>query len=359
MSVKIAKRCVFCGKPVVGKTKEHVVPQWLMKMSGDPKRSISVFSFLPHSDPARYRQMAFNSFHFPACDTCNNDFGKLENKAKSVFERIIEEEPLGQLDLVVLLDWLDKVRIGMWLGTMYLDKGSLPIEPNFHIASRIGAKDRSVIIVKAKHGQRLSFFGSNSLPFRYMPSCFGFLINNFGLLSVSSDFLLGQRLGFPSAEDIKTHNSGLMSYEPVPGTNKITPPPLQLPVTTFATAIHQCVYRNWRNSARSELWETPYVMENTLDSDRGLSNLFLENEIGLVTSYPEADSTSWLPQHTFDTSAQAGQYLAKVCLDLQDKLLDSWSVGAPTVEAQKKANQIVQFMREDLARMRQAIPEMQ
>lgn len=359
MAVKIEKWCVFCGKPVVGKTKEHVIPQWLMKMSGDPKRKTSVFSFLPHSDAARYRQMAFNSLHFPACDSCNNDFGKLENRAKAVLEKIMAKHPLGQPELVVLLDWLDKVRIGMWLGTMYLDKNHVPVEPKFHISARVGTKDRSVIIVKAKHGQRLSFFGANSLAFRFMPSCFGFLINNIGLVSISSDFLLCRRLGFPFADGIEAHESGLLSYDPVPGQNRIMRPPLHLPVTAFATALHQCVYKDWRNSTRRELWESPYVMANTLDPERGLSTFFLEDERGQVKSYPQADSTSWIPQHTFDTSAQAGQYLAKICLDLQDKLLDSWSVGAPTPEARKVADQAVRFMRGELARMRQIIPTMQ
>jgi hypothetical protein len=32
------KRCIFCGNPPSAKNKEHVVPKWLIELTGDPKR---------------------------------------------------------------------------------------------------------------------------------------------------------------------------------------------------------------------------------------------------------------------------------------------------------------------------------
>ena len=38
------KRCIFCGKVPETKTKEHVIPQWLINMTGDPKRNLHLGS---------------------------------------------------------------------------------------------------------------------------------------------------------------------------------------------------------------------------------------------------------------------------------------------------------------------------
>jgi len=36
------KYCVFCGKPPSDKNKEHVLPHWLIKMTGDPNRVVNL-----------------------------------------------------------------------------------------------------------------------------------------------------------------------------------------------------------------------------------------------------------------------------------------------------------------------------
>lgn len=35
----MAKKCIFCGKQMSEKSKEHVIPQWLIEMTGDKKRT--------------------------------------------------------------------------------------------------------------------------------------------------------------------------------------------------------------------------------------------------------------------------------------------------------------------------------
>lgn len=36
------KFCVFCGKKPKNKTKEHILPKWLIKLTGKPNRQINV-----------------------------------------------------------------------------------------------------------------------------------------------------------------------------------------------------------------------------------------------------------------------------------------------------------------------------
>jgi hypothetical protein len=35
-----AKICIFCGNPPQGKNKEHVIPQWLIRLTGKPSRMV-------------------------------------------------------------------------------------------------------------------------------------------------------------------------------------------------------------------------------------------------------------------------------------------------------------------------------
>ena len=39
---KLPKFCVFCGKKPENKNKEHIIPQWLIKLTGDPNRKINL-----------------------------------------------------------------------------------------------------------------------------------------------------------------------------------------------------------------------------------------------------------------------------------------------------------------------------
>ncbi|HDR2534145.1 TPA: hypothetical protein QCI12_004383 [Enterobacter roggenkampii] len=35
----VVKKCIFCGDKPENKNKEHVIPKWLIEMTGDKKRS--------------------------------------------------------------------------------------------------------------------------------------------------------------------------------------------------------------------------------------------------------------------------------------------------------------------------------
>lgn len=76
-----AQFCVFCGERPVSKNREHVIPQWLIAMTGDPNREVTIGLDL-NSTPLKRRRFAFKSFTFPACEQCNERFSGLETRTR-------------------------------------------------------------------------------------------------------------------------------------------------------------------------------------------------------------------------------------------------------------------------------------
>jgi len=126
--------CIFCGKPPDEKTKEHILPQWLIALTGPPKRVVN-FGVNPLS--GKQPRFDWSSFTFPACAVCNQRYSGLESSAKNIVEHLLEGTPVTGYDYIQLFDWLDKVRIGLWLGYFYLHQNPVRIQPSFHIISRI------------------------------------------------------------------------------------------------------------------------------------------------------------------------------------------------------------------------------
>lgn len=59
------KTCIFCGEKCKNKTKEHVLPRWLIKMTGDPNREIRVglnYNSLLKKGKEEYRYYSIDSF---------------------------------------------------------------------------------------------------------------------------------------------------------------------------------------------------------------------------------------------------------------------------------------------------------
>jgi len=350
------KTCVFCGEAPAVKTKEHVIPQWLMRLTGDPKR-IASFSSIGERGKNR-RAFAFDAFHFPACDTCNNDWSALEDKAKVVVEKILRNGPIKPGEWSTLLDWFDKVRVGIWLGMRMLDKNVLEIDPKFHIAQRVGLKDRMLVVTKARFGKRLTFFGINTLAFGYMPSCFGITINDTTLLNVSYEYLLAERLGFPYPVEHDQHFSGDSVVKITGGKETIALPPLNLHVTACGTAIHQVMYKNWQASEASDVWTSEHVKDHSLDHELGMSVPFLELESGQVSRVKTAGSREWVPKHVFDTNAKSAQYVASFCLDIQSMLWRKWVDFIADSEEKKLAKEYEEAMQGDIKSFRKFIDTM-
>lgn len=195
-AVKAAHRmCVFCAAAPEDKTKEHVIPQWLIAMTGDPKRVVN-FGF-DHSK-GKVASYAWQSFTMPACDQCNARFSKLESETKSAMSELLALKALSAAQYVTLLDWFDKVRVGLWYAYLRFRNEVLPVVPSFGIADRVGRKDRLLAVYPtADESPGITLFGIDSLLFHHHPSCFGLRINNLVFLNASDDYLVSGRLGFP------------------------------------------------------------------------------------------------------------------------------------------------------------------
>lgn len=188
--------CVFCGEAPNSKTNEHVVPYWLLELTGDPRRVVKLgIDYTKNKAPISY---AWQGYVAPACDDCNNTFAKLEDRIKPTIQALEKREALmvGQYD--ELLDWLDKVRIGVWLVRGMIEKNPIAVDPHFHITSRMGKKDRMLAVyVFENQPPGINLFGNDSMISGSMPSCFGLRINDLLLLNISSDFFCSKGCGLP------------------------------------------------------------------------------------------------------------------------------------------------------------------
>lgn len=189
------KFCIFCGETPSDKNKEHVIPRWLIELTGNPKRK-GCFGKNEHS---------FDQFVFPSCKKCNDEFSNLEAKSCEVMKKILVEIKVSSDDLLILLDWFDKVRVGLWLGFSYTLKDRFKVgpknngtRPNFFIKQRVGLFDRALIIQQTDCDfKRINFIGADTISFNFAPSVFNLIINNFYFTNISSLSFLSQRLGFP------------------------------------------------------------------------------------------------------------------------------------------------------------------
>jgi len=87
------KFCVFCGKRPEGKNKEHVLPRWLLELTGDPTRPANFgLDLSAGSEYPKLRQYAFSQFQFPACENCNQIYSALEGSAKVIVLKLLADE---------------------------------------------------------------------------------------------------------------------------------------------------------------------------------------------------------------------------------------------------------------------------
>jgi len=222
MTEKTRRICIFCGAPPEGKTKEHPLPKWLLSMTGDPNRVVShgyrwttgkVFAF------------AFDQLHFPACSSCNSRYAAFEQHAKEVVECISRKEAATPNDYVHLLDWLDKVRIGLWLGHRYLQQNRA--NPHFTIDSRLGMKDRMLAVYTIGDQQKgLNTWGPESRLFQIKPSVFALRVNNILFLNASWDYMCSHRCGYPYPRRISLarEQSGMLAMSDFRSKRKVTHP---------------------------------------------------------------------------------------------------------------------------------------
>jgi hypothetical protein len=276
-ALKPKKICVFCGSAPESKTREHVIPQWLIKLTGDPKRKAN-FDIDWKKNPPGIRQFAFDQFTFPACDTCNSNFAKLEGAAHEIVTSLLAGGELAETAFHLLLDWLDKVRVGLWLSKYILDENPLGNTPNFYIAQRLRAFDRGVIVLRhTGKKQRLSFMGTFLPSFVISPTAFALIINDIVLINLTEMDLCGHRLGFPFLRKVALHENGPMQTEVHPGIERCMKPILNNFRHTESSGFFQPIYSAMIGmEGMKELYSTEYVANNSFDVEQGIGGVFQE-----------------------------------------------------------------------------------
>jgi len=226
LSLDNPRLCAFCGKIPNSKNREHVLPQWALERTGDPSRVVTHGqNYAKSKEPIRY---SWSNFVAPACGRCNSNYSALEDEAKRITRKLENREGVSVRDYVTLLDWLDKVRVGVWLLRHLIENHPIDITPNFYISGRVGTKDRMVALYVSEQPKGLSLFGSDSMIFSDMPSCFALRLNGLLMFNVSSDFFCSRGCGFPYPQSMKLlmggESSGQMHLKGVSGPHKVSHP---------------------------------------------------------------------------------------------------------------------------------------
>ncbi len=286
----LPKFCVFCGNKPDKKTKEHIIPQWLIKLTGDPDRKINLGIEVDRKNEKnefKLREFSFSAFHFPACTKCNEEFSALENETKPIIEKILSKDFLTNTEIDILLNWFDKVRIGLWLGELLLDREVAPVNPHFHIKKRIVEKDRCLFVYELNDDlQGIQFFGTNSPAFMFTPSCFSLCINNFYFFNISIDFLFAKNIGFPfPVKKIMVPKSNGTRFEFKKGLDEVKLPLIKRAFAKASIEIYQPLIPKEIgdiNSIIDGFYNCSYLKEHCLDFKKGLGDIFYSENSTLL-----------------------------------------------------------------------------
>jgi hypothetical protein len=320
------KVCIFCGNPPQSKNKEHVLPQWLIRATGHPSRKVYLGRDWTSPELTK-RVYSFKAFTFPACDACNSEYSKLESEAKTIILRMLSLGEVAAAEFDTLLDWFDKVRTGLWVGLLFLNKNYRSISPQFYIKSRIAAKDRLLVIYRDLHElDGISISGVESPIFQVMPSCFGLTINHMHFFSASSQDLLASRFGFPYTTNRKLgrHREGFQA-EVAEGSGQRSLPPAPFSIAPEGVQIYQpMIPVDVRGRADMGFWNAPYVVENCRNHAEGRGHVFIE-KAGTLARYPDMPSKDWVPSRQLtklqcmaNLTYMTGEWLEKLYSDLPD-----------------------------------------
>jgi hypothetical protein len=280
------KFCLFCGKKPDIKTKEHILPKWLIKLTGDPNRK-ALFPLLGNAE----NTFTFSKFTFPSCKLCNHKFGKLEELAKIVVSKMLRSENIKALEIEILMDWMDKIRIGIWLAQYARDGEKYDFEPKFYIQQRIGEKDRALYIAFTKQKtKRLNFLPSIDPYFIYSPCFMGIYINGIAIISISQEFIISQATNLPYYSIEKILEIG--GVEPkfhVNPTGNITLPSLGDKYRLFVQGkyYHELNINEIKTISDRDKFKTNYSETKIL---------YLKKQSFEI--YPDYPSNEWIPKGT-------------------------------------------------------------
>jgi hypothetical protein len=277
------KICVFCGKPPENKNKEHILPQWLLKMTGDPNRIVK-FGY----NHLEEKEIIFNwkNLTVPACTKCNENYGKLEGEVGPIVEKLSKKTEINSNEAIKLLDWLDKVRIGLWINYYYLEKNKAQINPRLFIENRIGRKDRFMqiqFLESKKESEGLNAFGVETLSFQFNPSCFGLRINNILILNGSNDFIISENCGFPFPKKIESVENGMLSLKDWEYNRTVSKKISGLKLLKGVLTIMQPIHTEM--NYETNYFSDSYLIQNCIDREKRIGTLFRFSDDDVIPIY--------------------------------------------------------------------------
>lgn len=342
------KLCVFCGNKPQSKNKEHVIPQWLLELTGDPKRIFYLGT--PWISASSERSYAASQFQFPACQKCNERYSDLEGKAKNVIETILNNGKVTIEEIDLLLDWFDKVRVGLWLGYRYLEKNYFRITPHFYIDSRIGQADRVLYVYYLSDKlEGLSFIGITSPVFSHMPSCFSLRIKNVLFLNISTEFLIARRVGFPYPNSVYLDESGMKHLKVNEPMERMLKPIIKGALKTPDYAFFQPIIPFPHEMIRGSIFENQYVQMHLLSPESRKGNIIYSNGLFYKWLSPRTEIELVDSQkRTLDNSLDLIKMLTIQLYDFQMKLFDQEireNISGLTTEEKTAIRKTLQYVK--------------
>ena len=267
------KFCVFCGQPPTDKNREHIIPQWLIKYTDRAKKPVVKIM----EDGELKPKISYMNFTMPACEKCNEEFSRLESAVKPILLNILSEQPVSAREISLLLDWFDKVRLGLRLSLVYLEKDARLEKPHVFIEQRTGMTDRMLIIEKIKPQPdiRLAFPDTHTQYFRSAGQSFQFIIDNYVFTNAAAHFMVSDKLGFPHATHLETVDAPNVSVDNwMPGAERPRSPVFGniLPAPD-RIVIYQPIFKPFTSIP---YYDTDYVKSHCIDYANGLGGIFYQ-----------------------------------------------------------------------------------
>lgn len=280
------KFCVFCGKPPVDKNKEHIIPQWLIEYADRAKKPMVQIL----SDGKLTPKISYKNFTMPACEACNNEFSRLEAAVKPILLNVLSDKSVSAREISLLLDWFDKVRLGLRLSLVYLQKDSRQEKPHTFITERTGWTDRMLIVekIKSQPDVRLAFPDTHTRFFKTGAQSFQFVIDNYVFTNASAYFLTSPRLGFPYAAHVETVDApNVMIDNWQPGRGRARGPVFgSIYPAPDKIIIYQPIFKPFVDIP---LFDNDYVKSHCIDYKAGLGGIFYQRGKTNEINYLEPD----------------------------------------------------------------------
>lgn len=199
----LSRRCVFCGGIAVRPSREHVIPRWLNALGGDMRRTARLTSGFFRSGIA----FPLDNLTCTACVRCNSQNSLVEDRASRIVKALLQTRTIKRVDMPLLLDWLDRLRLGVWWSALQITSNPAGVDPHFAINGRIGLSDRLTYFFHTNAPSKLLGLPPlDDIVFHHSPSIFYIYINGIAIVSLATH-CCGHELALKSRYRARRHGT--------------------------------------------------------------------------------------------------------------------------------------------------------